>query len=157
MQIKISWLLQSWSGSTLFVMTGHVVFSKRRVKRNWCTFRRGKCQDCFASFWKGSTLKGKNLNPLTLSVQIQWTIKWYFSYFFSSENRFWHFMQSVSIDVDISCKLSDTICMKFQSLFSGKYKKHTVDSRYLEVQRTLWNTSRYPYLDISGLRNWGKQ
>ena len=30
-------------------------------------------------------------------------------------------------------------------------------SLYLEVQGTLWNTSRYPYLDISGLRNWGKQ
>ena len=25
----------------------------------------------------------------------------------------------------------------------------TVDSRYIEVQETLWNTSRYPYLNIS--------
>ena len=25
------------------------------------------------------------------------------------------------------------------------------------MQGTLWNTSRYPYLDISDLRNWGKQ
>ena len=33
----------------------------------------------------------------------------------------------------------------------------TVDSRYLELQGTLWNTSRYPYFDISDLRNWGKQ
>ena len=33
----------------------------------------------------------------------------------------------------------------------------TVDSRYLEIQGTLWNTSRYPYFDISDLRNWGKQ
>ena len=32
----------------------------------------------------------------------------------------------------------------------------TVDSRYLEVQGALWNTSKYPYLDISGLQNWGK-
>ena len=32
----------------------------------------------------------------------------------------------------------------------------TVDSRYLELQGTLWNTSRYPYLDISDLQNWGK-
>ena len=30
----------------------------------------------------------------------------------------------------------------------------TVDSRYLEIQGTLWNTSRYPYLDISDLQNW---
>ena len=33
---------------------------------------------------------------------------------------------------------------------------NTVDSRYLEFQGTLWNTSRYPYLDISDLQNWGK-
>ena len=26
---------------------------------------------------------------------------------------------------------------------------NTVDSRYLEVEGTLWNTSRYPYFDIS--------
>ena len=36
-------------------------------------------------------------------------------------------------------------------------KKSTVDSRYLETQGTLWNTSRYPYFDISDLRNWEKQ
>ena len=33
----------------------------------------------------------------------------------------------------------------------------TVDSRYLEIQGTHWNTSRYPYFDISELREWGKQ
>ena len=32
----------------------------------------------------------------------------------------------------------------------------TVDSHYLEFQGTLWNTLRYPYLDISDLQNWGK-
>ena len=32
----------------------------------------------------------------------------------------------------------------------------TVDSRYLEFQGAFWNTSRYPYLDISDLQNWGK-
>ena len=32
----------------------------------------------------------------------------------------------------------------------------TVDSRYLKFQGTLWDTSRYPYLDISDLQNWGK-
>ena len=34
---------------------------------------------------------------------------------------------------------------------------NTVESRYLEFQGTHWNTSRYPYLDISELREWGKQ
>ena len=33
---------------------------------------------------------------------------------------------------------------------------HTVDFRYLEVQGSLGNTSKYPYLDISDLLNWGK-
>ena len=32
----------------------------------------------------------------------------------------------------------------------------TVDSRYLEVEGTLWNTSRYLYFDISDFQNWGK-
>ena len=34
---------------------------------------------------------------------------------------------------------------------------NTVDSRYLEIQGTLLNSSRYPYFDISDLQNWGKQ
>ena len=38
----------------------------------------------------------------------------------------------------------------------GVMKGSTVDSRYLEFQGTLWNTSRYPYLDISDLQNLGK-
>ena len=32
----------------------------------------------------------------------------------------------------------------------------TIDSCYLKFQGTLWNTSRYPYLDISDFQNWGK-
>ena len=35
--------------------------------------------------------------------------------------------------------------------------ENTVDSRYLEVQGTILNTSRYPYLDISDLQNWKKK
>ena len=37
------------------------------------------------------------------------------------------------------------------------YKKQqiTVDSSYLEFEGTHWNTSRYPYLEISELRKWG--
>ena len=36
------------------------------------------------------------------------------------------------------------------------YTRYTVDSRYLEFDWTLWNTSRYPYFDISDVQNWGK-
>ena len=63
------------------------------------------------------------------------TTWWCFCYFFP-ENRIWHFMKIVSnakyififshkIGFDISCKLSsmETICMKCQTLFSGKHKK----------------------------------
>ena len=32
----------------------------------------------------------------------------------------------------------------------------TVDSRYLEVEATLCNNSRYSYFDISDFLNWGK-
>ena len=35
--------------------------------------------------------------------------------------------------------------------------KYTINSRYLEVQGTHWNTSRYPYFDLSDLQNWGKK
>ena len=37
-----------------------------------------------------------------------------------------------------------------------KANSYTVDSRYLEFQGTFWNTSRYPYLNISDLQNRGK-
>ena len=35
-------------------------------------------------------------------------------------------------------------------------RSFTVDSRYLELQGTPWNISRYPYFDIPDLRNLGK-
>ena len=44
---------------------------------------------------------------------------------------------------------------KVDSIYKTIYL-NIVDSRYLEFQRTLWNTSRYPYLDISDLQNLGK-
>ena len=37
---------------------------------------------------------------------------------------------------------------------SNNFLANTVYSRYLELQGTLWNTSRYPYFDISDLQNW---
>ena len=36
------------------------------------------------------------------------------------------------------------------------HEQYTVDSRYLEIEGTLWNTSRYPYFDISDVQNLGK-
>ena len=38
----------------------------------------------------------------------------------------------------------------------GRCYPHTVDSRYLEDQGTLWNTSRYPYPDILDVQNSGR-
>ena len=52
----------------------------------------------------------------------------------------------------------DSVLLFFLVFFAIKVNlyRFTVDSRYLEFQGTLWNTSRYPYLDISDLQNWGK-
>ena len=51
-------------------------------------------------------------------------------------------------------------CMKIKGLFmtpaDSLSQITTVDSRYLEVEGTRWNTSRYPYFDISDVQNWGK-
>ena len=45
----------------------------------------------------------------------------------------------------------------FEARVTNHISMNTVDSRYLELQGTLWNTSTYPYFDISDLRNRGKQ
>ena len=50
-----------------------------------------------------------------------------------------------------------TYLSKDRNIYSiGLYLLNIVDSRYLQLQGTLWNTMRYPYLDISDLQNWGK-
>ena len=36
------------------------------------------------------------------------------------------------------------------------FEKDTVNSRYLEVEGTRWNTSRYPYFHISDVQKWVK-
>ena len=35
--------------------------------------------------------------------------------------------------------------------YAQSYDQNTVDSRYLEIEGTLKNSSRYPYFDISDL------
>ena len=42
------------------------------------------------------------------------------------------------------------------SLVMRNNEKNTVDSHYLEFQGTLWNISRYQYLDIPDFQNLGK-
>ena len=85
-----------------------------------------------------------------------WNVKSFF-FFFSSENRIWHFMQIVSTVVNlhemsnsvfweirktktgfnISCTLSpvETICMKYQSLFPGKNKKNIIKLSAAELAK----------------------
>ena len=53
-----------------------------------------------------------------------------------------------------SCSLKKRVDSSSEALVGLLY---TVDSRYLEFQGTLRNTSRYPYLEISELQKWGKQ
>ena len=53
------------------------------------------------------------------------------------------------------------ICMHNEEkkiiLWQAYDKRRTVDFCYLEFKGTIWNTSRYPYLEISELQKWGKQ
>ena len=51
-----------------------------------------------------------------------------------------------------------TKVMLFQirKLYEAWNECDTFDTRYLEIQETLWNTSSFPYLDIADLQNWGK-
>ena len=60
---------------------------------------------------------------LTLSTLGKVTNWWYFFVFFSETG------------VDISCKLSpiETVCMKFQILFSGKNKKNIISLSSAEL------------------------
>ena len=55
--------------------------------------------------------------------------------------------------VDIELEDNKQFISNIPRITHIKRMGYTVDSRYLEVQGTLLNTSRYPYLDISDLRN----
>ena len=48
------------------------------------------------------------------------------------------------------------MCLSCNADSKGSDQTISVDSRYLEFQGTLLNTSRYPYLDISDLQYWRK-
>ena len=56
------------------------------------------------------------------------------------------------------CPWSGFILIWFETPKAGfaRHDTNIVGSRYLEVQGTLWNTSRYPYLDITYLQNTGR-
>ena len=59
--------------------------------------------------------------------------------------------------INNDCKNQNIICQYVIFIKPWKFDTaDTVDSRYLEVEGTLWNISRYPHLDISDLQNWGK-
>ena len=70
-----------------------------------------------------------------------------------------HWLSAPSLDIKrrntsfISFTNNDNLLHRSQSFIINI----TVDSRYLEFQGTHWNTSRYPYLDVSELREWVKQ
>ena len=40
--------------------------------------------------------------------------------------------------------------------FISQNRSELLPDSHIEVQGTLWNTARYPYLDIWDLQNWGK-
>ena len=119
-----------------------------RVKK----VRLGKTVCCWKLWREKAHAKGKHLfsgskyirNNLCFALFIQ-QISLYF-------NAFLHICSWINLH------RKRYKAVKLQSTaFNLLYYPCTVDSRYLEVQATLWNTSRYPYFDISDLRHWGKQ
>ena len=62
------------------------------------------------------------------------------------------------LENDFYASISEKISSRPHSFILGVFFPfiYTVDSRYLEVEGTFWNTSRYPYFDISEVQNWGK-
>ena len=64
--------------------------------------------------------------------------------------------ESLELDCIRMDKLSDILFQRTSFKSLQQENIITVDSRYLEFQGTLLNTSRYPYFDISDLQNWGK-
>ena len=51
----------------------------------------------------------------------------------------------------IHCMFALKILGNIKGCLDFQYRKNTVGSRYLEIEGTIINTSRYPYFDISDL------
>ena len=90
----------------------------------------------------------KTVNEMTLNKLIKLTMLWTTGPWFPKpeypEKNYRTFC----------CRIWHLTCDS-RSGTSGE-RSYTVNSRYLEFQGTVWNTSRYPYLDISDFQNWGK-
>ena len=79
-----------------------------------------------------------------------------------SKKLYWDFLPFISVTL----KHSEAVSIYISSYIYATCRENvypakspiicaiTVDSRF---QGTHWNTSRYPYLDISELKEWGKQ
>ena len=71
----------------------------------------------------------------------------------------WHYMYLININCELTWKYfkeySSNRASKIlytDKWIDGCHDRHTtVDSRYLEIEGTLKNSSRYPYFDISDL------
>ena len=82
--------------------------------------------------------RGNNLHEMSVNFLLKFSIlgkkfKWHFeifSFIFSHKNTLRHFMQVVSME---------TICMKCQSLFSGKTKKNIINLSSTELAQKVIN------------------
>ena len=102
-----------------------------------------------------------------LGRQFTWNIKPYFPWKLTNSIPFYnvicckfaksfkgwrqHFFHCIRLEIPCKSTPQEMICMKCQVLYT-LFILSTVHSRYLEFQGTLWNTSRYPYLDKTELR-----
>ena len=106
-----------------------------------------------------NTLETDNVPPTTAMVE-RWKSFFFFFFFFWNiweilyKSRFkCHGNNSDAILSKTSWHSAEDL--KYSGSL-GQMGPYAVESRYLEVQGSLWNSSRYPYRDTSNLQNWGK-
>ena len=91
----------------------------------------------------------RTVNILTTNELVKLTMLW-------TTAKPYNLLRDFAMIVDTSCITQWSRQRAVKSLIILiRPRGYIVNSRYLEFQGTLWNTSRYPYLDISDLQNWG--
>ena len=163
----------NWSGSTLFAKQGISRFSRTRVSMAlqfiYLLIYLCACLDgsvgCAADWW----LESRGFDPRRVWHHSFRVIMKYFSMFIQEgelsasgermcTNTAYPLRGLILLRKSV-VRETDRLHMTLMGWLRRKtltQKICTVDSRYLEFQGTLWNTSRYPYFDISDLQNWGK-
>ena len=137
-QIQISWLLQKPTDLDLHCLQRQSTsrFSRTRVKwKGYIPKGSNSSMEIFAYFhWCTDVGLHCLLMPAfsyyrDLQMILQCLALWHYEIFFP-ENRLWYFRQIVFWE--------DTVCMKCQSLFSGKIRKNNINLCSAEFVKREW-------------------